>query len=128
MQDLSWKIQIQDMSNFKNLIVWQKSIEFVSDVYKAVSIFPKEEIYGISSQLKRSSISIPSNKAEGSSYRSSKEFERYINIAIGSAFEAATQLLISLNLNFIAKEEFEKLNSQIIEIQKMLTSFKNKIS
>jgi len=116
------------MSNFKNLIVWQKSIEFVSDVYKTVSSFPKEEIYGISSQLKRSSISIPSNIAEGSSYRSSKEFERYINIAIGSAFEAETQLLISLNLNFISTEEFEKLNSQIIEIQKMLTSFKNKIS
>jgi four helix bundle protein len=116
------------MSNFKKLIVWQKSIEFVNDIYNTVANFPKEELFGLTSQLKRCSVSIPSNIAEGSSYRSPKEYERFINIAIGSAFETETQLIISLNQKFIAEEKFNELNDKIIEIQKMLTSFKNKIS
>lgn len=112
------------MSNFKNLLIWQKSIDFVNEIYKLTSKFPKEEIYGLTSQLKRSSISVPSNIAEGSCNRTTKEFDRFLTMALGSSYEVETQLIISLNQNFITKEHFNELNIKINEIQKMISSFK----
>lgn len=86
------------MKNFKNLKVWQNGIELVVDVYKRLESFPKEEIYGLTGQIKRSSVSIPSNIAEGSGRGSNKDFNRFLDIALGSSFELETQLIIANKL------------------------------
>ena len=111
------------MSNFKKLLVWSKSVSFVTEIYKVLSKFPQSELYGLTSQIKRSAVSIPSNIAEGSSNRSDKEFDRFLCIALGSSFELETQLIIAFNLEFINEETHFALSEKIVEIQKMIASF-----
>jgi len=82
------------MHNFKDLKVWQKSMDLAIDIYKATSLFPRDEKFGLVSQIKRCSVSIPSNIAEGSGRGSDKEFNHFLNISQGSAFELETQLII----------------------------------
>ncbi|MCC5940656.1 MAG: four helix bundle protein [Balneolaceae bacterium] len=115
------------MHNYKELIVWQKSVDLATDVYRATSNFPKHELYGLTSQIRRCSVSISSNIAEGAGRSSSREFARFLKVANGSAYELETQLIISKNLSYLADESFEKLNQSIIEIQKMLYTFIKKI-
>lgn len=86
-------------SGYKDLIVWQKAIKLVILIYDLTKAFPQNEIYGITSQMRRSSVSIPSNIAEGSKRRTKKDFEHFLSIALGSAAELETQLIISENLN-----------------------------
>jgi len=114
------------MKTHKDLIVWKKSIDFVTKIYKETSDFPKEEIYGLVSQLRRASVSVPSNIAEGASRQSDKEFLRFLYIARASGSEIETQLLISENLGYI-KTTQKSLNEDLLEILKMLTSLINKI-
>ena len=114
------------MKDFKKLIVWQKSIKLVKEVYTTTNKLPKEEIYGLTSQIRRSAISIPSNIAEGAG-RGSKEFNHFLNIAKGSSFELETQIIISKELDFINSETFNELNSNIIEIQKMLNGLQKSL-
>ncbi|AZB01234.1 four helix bundle protein [Chryseobacterium joostei] len=101
------------MANFKELLVWQKSIDFVTDIYRATELFPKSEIYGLISQIRRAAVSIPSNIAEGNSRRSCAEIE--------------TQLTICKNLNLLNEESYLKLNQGIIEITKMLNGLINSL-
>jgi len=108
------------MKNFKNQKVWQKSIELVKLVYSRTNNFPKEEGYGLTSQIRRASISIPSNIAEGSGRGTKKGFNNFLNIALGSTFELETQLIISVEQNYISRENFDQLNSLLDEIQKMI--------
>jgi len=108
------------MKNFKNLKVWQNGIEFVVNIYKETEVFPEEEIYGLTSQIKRSAISVPSNIAEGSGRGTKKEFNHFLDIALGSTFELETQLIIANKLNFLSDQNFEKLNVQLDEEQKMI--------
>lgn len=108
------------MRTFKDLIVWQHAIMFATNVYDITKLFPKEEIYGLSSQLRRASVSIPSNLAEGSK-RGSKEFAQFIRIAQGSGAEIETQLIISKNLGYLKEEELNKLLENLESIMKMLT-------
>jgi len=108
------------MKTHKDLEVWKRSIEFVSTIYKDLDDFPKSEMYGITSQLKRSAVSIPSNIAEGAARSGNKEFIRYLYIALGSAVEVDTQLLISNNLGFLSTEKYDSLSTEIEEICKML--------
>ena len=115
------------MHNFKNLKVWQKSRELVKEIYLLTKSFPKEEIYGITSQIKRSSISIASNIAEGTGRNSNKDFIRFLDIANGSAFELETQIILAFDLNFITKSKMEVVLNKIKEIQKMIYGLKNKI-
>ena len=110
----------------KDLIVWKKSIDFVTKIYKETSDFPKEEIYGLVSQLRRASVSVPSNIAEGAARNSDKEFIRFLSIARASASEIETQLLISENLGYL-KISQDQLKDELLEILKMLTSLINKI-
>ncbi len=88
------------MRNFKELKIWQKGLDIVVKAYKLTGYFPKEEKYGITSQITRASVSIPSNIAEGSSRSSEKDYNRFIEISLGSSFELETQLLISQALSF----------------------------
>lgn len=113
------------MHNLKELKIWSKAIDLSVEVYKATSNFPKEEIYGLTSQIKRSAISIPSNISEGAGRNSNKEFIHFLGIANGSSYELQTQLIISNKLNLISGETLESLLKPIEEIQKMTYTFQN---
>ncbi|RYJ40721.1 MULTISPECIES: four helix bundle protein [Flavobacterium] len=115
------------MSHFRKILVWQKSISLVTKVYKATRTFPKEETFGLTSQIRRSSISIPSNIAEGSGRESNKDFLRFLYISLGSLFEMQTQLEIAKNIIYISEEEFNLLYEDSREIERMLASLIKKI-
>ena len=108
------------MKNFKNIKVWQRGIELVVDVYKKTNNFPNEELYGLTSQIKRSAISIPSNIAEGSGRGSKKDFNRFLDISLGSSFELETQLILAKKLEFINDDDFATINQQLDQEQKMI--------
>ncbi|CAI8823833.1 four helix bundle protein [Chryseobacterium sp. IT-36CA2] len=91
------------MANFKELLVWQKSIDFVTEMYRITETFPKAEIYGLISQIRRAAVSIPSNIAEGNSRRSKPDYLQFLKIARGSCAEVETQLIISKNLGFLVR-------------------------
>ncbi len=110
------------IKSYKDLIVWQKSIELVIEIYKLTKNFPKDEIYGLTSQIRRASVSIPSNIAEGFSRRHRKEYSQFIRIAFGSGAELETQLIISKKLKHSNDNEYQKIDSLLIEIMKMLNS------
>ncbi|MEX0647135.1 MAG: four helix bundle protein [Balneolaceae bacterium] len=108
------------MHNYKELKVWNKSVALATDVYKVTKKFPESEMYGITSQIRRSSVSISSNIAEGAGRAGKKEFKHFLNISYGSSFELETQLIISKNLEYLSEKEFNSLQGLLIEIQKML--------
>lgn len=110
------------MQNYKDLLVWQKAHTFTLKVYKAVAKFPKEEVYALTSQLKRASYSIPSNIAEGCGRSTQNDLARFLNISLGSANEVDYFILLSLELNYLEKEEADELSSSINEIKAMLIS------
>lgn len=109
-----------NMAHFKELLVWQKSINFVTEIYKETESFPKAEMYGLVSQIRRATVSIPSNIAEGNSRRSVLDYLQFLRISRGSCAEVETQLIISKNLGFLDEGKSSKLNQDIIEISKML--------
>lgn len=108
------------MHNFKELHVWQNSVELATEIYQLTKRYPKDEIYGLTSQIRRCSISISSNIAEGAGRSGKKEFKYFLNIAYGSSFELETQLIISKNLKYVDDDRFESLYDKLTEIQKML--------
>lgn len=115
------------MKKYRELIVWQKGIELVLLVYKITRSFPKEELYSLSDQMKRSSVSIPSNIAEGFGRHSDNDFIRFLNISRGSLFELQTQMEISYRLDFMKSEDYELTTQLSIEIDKMLNALISKI-
>jgi len=102
------------------LNVWKRAIEFVTILYKITDSLPKYEIYGLTSQLRLASVSIPSNIAEGAARNHDKEFIQFFYIALSSSVEVETQLIISYNLNFITKIELEELTEELDIIGKMI--------
>ena len=116
----------------KDLKVWRMAIDFVTQLYKVTEAFPKSEMYGLTSQLRRAAVSIPSNIAEGATRNHTKEFIQYLYISLASASEVDTQLIISYNLNYINEQELNTLSNELNEISKMLQglikSVKNKAS
>jgi four helix bundle protein len=114
------------MNTHRDLIVWKKSIDFLTKIYKLTERFPKTEMYGLTSQIRRAAVSIPSNIAEGSARDSDKELVRFLTISRASAAEIETQLLISENLGYL-KSTNNKINEELIEILKMLTALINTI-
>ncbi len=115
------------MGNYKELIVWQKSVDLVTEIYTSTTAFPKEELYGLTNQIRRSSISIPSNIAEGHSRRSTNDYLQFLKIARGSCAELETQLIISKNLHYLNPEEFQILIKKTSEISKMLNAIITKL-
>ena len=111
-------------TTYKDLIVWQKAMELVVAVYKLTSKYPDEEKFGIISQSRRCSISIPSNIAEGCGRNSDADLNRFMDIANGSAFELETLLILSFDLDYISQEEFQYFDKKMNEIQKMIFGFK----
>ena len=112
---------------FRKLVVWQKSMDLVTQIYSDLQDFPATELYALTSQIKRSATSIPSNIAEGYGREGKKDYLRFLNIALSSLFELQTQLEIAYNLNFLNKEKFTNLYDNSREIERMLTSFIRKI-
>ena len=115
------------MRNFKQLLIWQKGFQIAIRSFNVISSFPKEEKYGISSQITRAAVSIPSNIAEGSSRTSMKDYHRFLEISLGSSFEMETQLLIAEAVNFGEKEKRDDLLKDIDAEQKMIMSFMSKL-
>ncbi|HBX66562.1 MAG: four helix bundle protein [Balneola sp.] len=116
------------MHNYKQLEVWKRGIELASAIYIITKKFPKEEKFGIVSQMRRCSVSISSNIAEGAGRNSDKEFRQFLNISFGSCSELETQLIISENIGYILKEELESILSDLTEIQKMIFTLIKKFS
>ena len=116
------------MKSYRDLIVWQKSMSWVTMVYTLSSKIPESEKFGLISQIRRSSFSIPSNIAEGYGRNYKKDYSRFLQIARGSLFECQTQIEIAINLNFISIDDCKEINELSIEIEKMLNSLINKLS
>ena len=115
------------MRDFKTLKVWQRSHDLVLAAYKATAGFPREEVYGLTSQIRRSSSSIPANIAEGCGRSCNGDLHRFLNIAMGSAAELSSLLLLSRDLAFVSAESYEHLNNQTDEVQRMLGSLIRKV-
>jgi four helix bundle protein len=110
------------VKNYKELIVWKKAHQMTLDVYDVTRVFPKEEVYGLTSQLRRAAASIGANIAEGSGRRSNNEICRFLQIARGSASEAEYHILLARDLSMLQEAGFRRLASQADEIQRMLTA------
>jgi len=116
------------MTNFKQLLIWQKGFQITINAIKLIAKFPKEEKFNLSSQISRAAVSIPSNIAEGCSRKSPKEFSRFLEIALGSSFELETQILIADTADYGDKETRTQLIKDIDEEQKMIMSFMRKLT
>ena len=110
-------------ATYKKLIVWQRADEFAYQIYLETRKFPKEEIYGITSQLRRAALSIPTNLVEGTGRHGKKEMRQFVNIALGSQSEAEYLLSFCLRLEYITKENYEKLESLRQEVGSLLWNF-----
>lgn len=115
------------MHNYKGLKIWHRSMDLVEQVYILTDKIPKNEIYGLIGQIKRSAVSVPSNIAEGAGRSSDKEFIRYLSISTGSLNELNTQLVIARRLDFINEDELQNIEEDINEIQKMTYTFKGQL-
>lgn len=110
---------------YRDLDVWKRSVSFVTAVYAATQGFPKEELYGLTSQIRRSAVSVPSNIAEGRAKRTTKDFIRFLNIAYGSMAELETQLLIASNLGFLKSAALDPLLDEASQIARMINGMRN---
>jgi four helix bundle protein len=115
------------MKSYRDLIVWQKSMNLVTLIYNLLLKLPENEKYGLATQIKRSSISIPSNIAEGYGRHYKKDYSRFLQIARGSLFESQTQLEITVNLGFIKPEDLQEIKELSFEVEKMLNSLIKKL-
>jgi four helix bundle protein len=116
-----------ETGNFKELIVWQKSILLVKSIYTLTKGFPTEEKFGLISQIRRSSVSVPSNIAEGQARRTTGDFVRFISNAEGSLAEAETQLIIAIELGYSTNEQARVAFGLMLEIKKMLNALRRKL-
>ena len=115
------------MRNFRNLDVWKNSIQFAKTIYLLTATFPVKETYGLCSQMQRASVSIASNIAEGSSRRTATDFARFLDIALGSAFEIETQLIIAYEIGYLNGETLESTIKELTIIQKQTNQLRTRI-
>jgi four helix bundle protein len=115
------------MEDFKHLKVWSKAHSLTLDVYRLTRTFPKDEIYGLTSQIRRASASIGANLAEGCGRRSDAEMRRFVQIARGSANELEYHLLLARDLQFLEDSEFRNLEARVLEVQRMLAALAQRL-
>jgi len=115
------------VKNFRDLDVWEKAHFLTLEVYKVTTSFPREELFGLTSQMRRATASIPSNIAEGCGRSSDPDFARFLQIAMGSSSEVEYQLLLARDLNLISSTDYARLNGQVSEVKPMLTSLIQKV-
>ncbi|MEZ7513855.1 four helix bundle protein [Flavobacterium frigidarium] len=116
------------MGTFRDLLIWQKSMQLVTEIYTLSNNFPQTETYSLTSQLRRSAISIPSNIAEGYGRNGKKDYLKFLNTAVASLFEMQTQIEIAYNLKYINQLQFNKTYEDSKEIERMISAFCRKIS
>jgi four helix bundle protein len=116
------------MHRYKALKVWQKAIDLAVEVYRIKEKLPKEERYGLISQINRCVVSIPSNIAEGAGRNTKKDFDNFLGISLGSSFELDTQLVISNRLGYVSSDDFEKIESELEHIQNMIAKLKQSLN
>jgi four helix bundle protein len=116
------------MHNFKELKIWQKSRAFVKDIYILTKQLPTDELFVLTSQMRRAAISIPSNIAEGAGRESDKDFSRFLDIANGSAFELESQIYIACDLEYYSEEKMDVYLEKVQELQKMIYHFKKHLN
>lgn len=116
------------MRDFKKFEVWQLSHQLTLKIYKATRVFPKEELFGITSQIRRSFASIGYNISEGSGRNSDKEFANFINIALGSSNEAENQLILSKDLKYLSENDFQQLLEELTTLKKKLVTLWNRLN
>jgi four helix bundle protein len=109
-----------EVRSYRDLVVWQKAMMLVTDIYRYTRCFPKEEIYGLRSQLRRAAISVPSNIAEGQGRASTGEFKQFLGHARGSLLELETQLQIARNLEYLSSEDYALLQRECSEVGRVL--------
>ena len=114
--------------NYQELIVWQKAMSLVEAVYRLSKGFPREELYGLTNQVRRAAVSIPSNIAEGQARQSTAEFKNFLSIAQGSRAEVETQLMIAVRLGYLTQQEAEPSLQLAEEIKRMIHALRNKLS
>lgn len=115
------------IESYRDLVVWQKSVNLVIVIYELTAKFPKEEIYGLTSQMRRSVVSLPSNIAEGKYRGTRKDFAQFLRIAFGSGAELETQLEIARRLDLISEQEYQQTQALLNEVMKMLNVFISKL-
>ena len=115
------------MRPHEKLDVWIRAVDFVVAVYAATAVFPSDERFGLTSQIRRAAVSVPANIAEGSARKTRKEFLQFLSIAQGSSSEVETELLIALKLGFLKKEVYEELKQEIESIGRMLIGLSNHV-
>ncbi len=116
------------VESFKDLIVWQKGIELVNEIYKVTKHFPKEELYGLTSQMRRAVISVPTNVAEGWSRGTTKNYIQFLEISRGSLYELNTLIVISTNQEYLSSEKCSEVESAINEIGRILNAIITKLA
>lgn len=112
---------------YRDLKIWHKAMEMVTEIYRASATFPREEIFGLTAQVRRSAISIPSNIAEGFGRRTQNDYLRFLQIAMGSLFEVQTQLEIAANLEYFSGERYRRIHDLSRELERMMSSLMHKI-
>ena len=117
----------QGIPTHKDLIVWQKSMALAVEIHKVTQFFPPNELYGITSQMRRAAISIPSNIAEGHGRQSSKELVRFLYIALGSSAELETQIILAHSFNYLSDCQMQDLTAKVTEIVKMMTALVKRV-
>ena len=115
------------IQSYKDLKIWQKGIDLVVEIYETIKRFPREELYGLSDQIKRCAVSIPSNIAEGQSRQHTAEFRQFLYIALGSLAELDTQLIIAYRLGYIDSNVSGSYTAKIIELRKMISTLTSKL-
>jgi four helix bundle protein len=115
------------LTTYKELTVWQRSIELVSEIYALTEQFPKTELYGLTNQMRRAAVSIPSNIAEGYTRKHRQEYAQFVRVAFGSGAELETQLHIAKKLGFGTLKSFEKLEMALTEVMKMLNALSSSL-
>ena len=122
------RVEALAIQKYEDLIVWQKAIDLVVEVYKLVSLLPSDELYALSNQMKRSAVSIPSNIAEGQERGTAKDFAKFLYIAKGSKAELETQLLICTRLEYLSQEQTVTAKGLLMEVGKMLNALIHKLN
>ena len=122
------EIRENKVRTHRDLDVWKKSIDLVTLIYKYTAEYPKDEVYGLTSQIRRCAVSIPSNIAEGSARTTKKDFSHFLAIALGSVAELETQLIISRNLNYLSEAVLDELISELISIRRMTLGLRKSIN
>ena len=118
---------MEKIKSFKQLKIWQKGMEIVKDIYVLTEIFPKEELYGLTSQMRRSAISVPSNIAEGFKRYHSKEYSQFLHIVLGSTAELETQLIIAKELKLVDEGKLNHIFGKIDHLSRMISTLLKKL-